>query len=139
MEALLKDLMFDIFLLTCLVSVVGGLLLVLVGMRAYSVYISHFSGDSLLSNQFQRSALKLSNEDKTSELKNLSQARVTSCPGDSLGHYYLALAYYREKSYLEAMEHYHQVAQLQPTMKGVADQSIEEINQILSDQESSIV
>ena len=139
MEALLKDLVFDIFLLTCLVGGVGGLLFVLVGMRAYGVYISYFSGDSLLSNQFQRSALRLSNENKTSELKGLSQTRVTSCPGDSWGHYYLALALYREKSYVKAREHYRQVAQLQPSMKGLADRSIEEINQILASQKPAIV
>ena len=137
MEALLKDLSFDIFLLSCLIGGVGGLLFVIAGMKAYSVYVSYFSGDSLLSNQFQRAALRLSNEDKTGELKLLAQSRSKACPGDHWAHYYLALALYREEDYAKSREHYRRVSQLQPKMKELADESIAQINKLLENRNPS--
>ena len=88
---------------------------------------------------FSQQADTLLEEGKNKELKEHAELRLEEYPSDAWAHYYLAMALYRLNELVTAKEHFIKVGELSPHMKTAADESLEEIEAILSETKPRVV
>lgn len=135
MDDSLTQLTSDIETVKWLLAVVTVMLLVVTAMLVFAFKMmlraARNTNARVESNLFNDQADLLLDEGKHSELRELSQNRLQETPGDAWAHYYLGIACYRQRDYVEAKRCFKKVGELSPMLKKIANENLEEVEMAL--------
>jgi len=143
MEQTIQQLANDIAILKWLIGIVAIFLFIVTSMLlfAFKMLWRAVKNTDIRAeaNLFQDQANTLLEEGKDKDLKVLAGDRLESYPADAWAHYFFALASYRLRDFVQAKQHFTKSGELNPQFKSLADESLKEIDTILSNQKPRIV
>jgi len=90
-------------------------------------------------NVFQDKAAALLDDGKDAELRKLAEERLLDWSSDSWAHYYLGMALYRLRDPFLAKQHFMKAGELDPRLKSVTDECLEEVNRMISEHKPHLV
>jgi hypothetical protein len=137
MEETLQQLISEISTLKWLLGFVTLLLLIVTAMLVFAFKMMTQAVKNTESRAearlFQEQAENLLDEGKDAELRKLAEERLNKAGSDAWAHYYLGMALYRLRDPFLAKQHFERVGELSPRLKSIADECLEEVDQMLKE------
>ena len=142
MEESLQKLIGEISTLKWLLGFVTLLLLIVTSMLVFAFKMmikavkTEFRAEARV---FEEQAENLLDEGKDTELRRLAEKRLNEAGSDAWAHYYLGMALYRLRDPFLSKQHFEKAGELNPRLKSIADECLEEVNLMLKENKPRLV